>query len=42
MILVKALPSPYRAYSSYLAEEKVLFLRGKKRLPVVLFLCLCT
>jgi len=30
-------PSPYRTYSSYSAEEKVLFLQRKKRLPVVVF-----
>ena len=30
-------PSPYREYSSYSVEGKVLFLRRKKRLHVVVF-----
>ena len=35
-------PSPYREYSSYPAEEKVLFSQRKMLLPVVVFFYLCT
>ena len=35
-------PSPYREYSSYPAEGKVLFSQRKMLLPVVVFFYLCT
>ena len=38
----RASPSPCRKYFSYPAEGKELFLRRKKRLPVVVFFCLRT
>lgn len=37
-----ARPAPYREYSFYPAEGKVLFLRRKKRLHLVVFFYLCT
>jgi|GEM_PF-1504257 len=35
-------PFPYREYSSYPAEEKMLFSQRKMLLPVVVFFYLCT